>query len=160
MAGHTLLTGGAGFIGSTLARHLLAAGHRLVVLDKLTYAGNRENLHGLDLELVVGDVCDKDLVQELLAGAEVVIHAAAESHVTRSHQNAAPFIRSNIEGSRVVIFARHFARNARDARLRGDFRVSARVRDSRHQTIVVIAAFAVAVVAVLFAANGRHRDAQ
>jgi dTDP-glucose 4,6-dehydratase len=103
MAGHTLLTGGAGFIGSTLARHLLAAGHRLVVLDKLTYAGNRENLHGLDLELVVGDVCDKNLVRELVAGAEVVIHAAAESHVTRSHQNAAPFIRSNIEGSRVII---------------------------------------------------------
>jgi dTDP-glucose 4,6-dehydratase len=103
MAGHTLLTGGAGFIGSTLARHLLAAGHRLVVLDKLTYAGNRENLQGLDLELVVGDVCDKDLVRELVADSEVVIHAAAESHVTRSHQNAAPFIRSNIEGSRVIV---------------------------------------------------------
>jgi dTDP-glucose 4,6-dehydratase len=105
MATHTLLTGGAGFIGSSLARHLVEAGHRLVVLDKLTYAGNRENLRGLDLELVVGDVCDKDLVQELVAESDIVIHAAAESHVTRSHQNAGPFIRTNIEGSRTVVQA-------------------------------------------------------
>lgn len=110
MSAHTLLTGGAGFIGSTLARHLIEAGHRVVVLDKLTYAGRRENLEGLDLEWVQGDVCDADLVRELVADAHVVIHAAAESHVTRSHQNAAPFIRTNIEGSRVVVQAAADAR--------------------------------------------------
>ena len=72
MKGHTLLTGGAGFIGSNLARHLLLAGHSLVVLDKLTYAGRRENLEGLDLQFVRGDVCDTGLVSELMQGAEIV----------------------------------------------------------------------------------------
>jgi len=105
MAGHTLLTGGAGFIGSALARHLIEAGHKLVVLDKLTYAGKRSNLEGLNLEFVQGDVCDEPLVRELVRGADIVIHAAAESHVTRSLEAAAPFIRTNVEGSRVLVQA-------------------------------------------------------
>lgn len=103
MNGRTLLTGGAGFIGSNLARHLIAAGHRLRVLDKLTYAGNVSNLEGLELEFVQGDVCDQGLVASAMDGVDLVIHAAAESHVTRSLENAAPFIQSNIEGTRVVV---------------------------------------------------------
>ena len=105
MHGHILLTGGAGFIGSNLARHLLNAGHSVVVLDKLTYAGNPKNLEGLDVELIQGDVCDAALVSEVMKNAGAVIHAAAESHVTRSLTDAAPFIQTNIEGTRVVVQA-------------------------------------------------------
>lgn len=100
-----LLTGGAGFIGSEVARQLVAAGHQVVVLDKLTYAGKREHLDGLDLELVIGDVCDQALVAELVQGAGAVIHAAAESHVTRSLDDARVFIQTNVEGTRVVLEA-------------------------------------------------------
>lgn len=103
MKGHTLLTGGAGFIGSNLARHLVHAGHQVRVLDKLTYAGDLKNLEGLDLDFVHGDVCDEALVASAMEGAHIVIHAAAESHVTRSLEDASPFIRSNIEGTRVVV---------------------------------------------------------
>lgn len=103
MTGHTLLTGGAGFIGSNLARHLNRAGHRLRVLDKLTYAGDLSNLEGIDLDFVEGDVCDEALVASAMKGARLVIHAAAESHVTRSLQDASPFIQSNVEGTRVVV---------------------------------------------------------
>ena len=105
MAGHILLTGGAGFIGSAIARRLASTGHRTVVVDKLTYAGRKENLDGVNVELVVGDVCDKALIRELVDGADAVIHAAAESHVTRSLEDGSPFIRTNIEGSRVVVQA-------------------------------------------------------
>ncbi|MEC7239910.1 MAG: NAD-dependent epimerase/dehydratase family protein [Myxococcota bacterium] len=109
MAGHTLLTGGAGFIGSNLARHLVEQGHQVRVLDKLTYAGDLKNIEGLDLDFVQGDVCNEDLVASAMRGARLVIHAAAESHVTRSLADAAPFIRSNVEGTRVVV------QNAADA---------------------------------------------
>ncbi len=100
-----LLTGGAGFIGSEVARQLVAAGHRVVVLDKLTYAGRRAHLDGVDVELVVGDVCDSALVRELCEGQDAVIHAAAESHVTRSLDDARVFIQTNVEGTRVVLEA-------------------------------------------------------
>ncbi len=100
-----LLTGGAGFIGSEVARQLISAGHQVVVLDKLTYAGKQEHLEGLDLELVIGDVCDQSLVRELVEGTEAVIHAAAESHVTRSLDEAQVFIQTNVEGTRVVLEA-------------------------------------------------------
>ena len=105
-----LLTGGAGFIGSATARALLQQGHRVVVLDKLTYAGRRENLEGLDLELVVGDVCDEALVTQLVQDPDVVLHAAAESHVTRSIDDAAPFLRTNIDGTRCMLEAAAQAR--------------------------------------------------
>ena len=59
-----LVTGGAGFIGSHFAKRLAAAGDEVVVLDKLTYSGNRANLEGTDVELVVGDICDADAVAE------------------------------------------------------------------------------------------------
>ena len=105
MRGHVLLTGGAGFIGSATARALLAAGWRVTVLDALTYAGRREHLAGLDLRLEVGDVCDPARVGALARGVDAILHAAAESHVGRSLVDPAPFIRTNIEGTRVVLEA-------------------------------------------------------
>lgn len=103
--GRILLTGGAGFIGSALARALVADGWTVTVLDLLTYAGRRSHLDGVDAELVVGDVCDEALVRRLMAGQDAVVHAAAESHVARSLLDPAPFLRTNIEGARVVLEA-------------------------------------------------------
>ncbi|MCK6522264.1 NAD-dependent epimerase/dehydratase family protein [Myxococcota bacterium] len=103
--GRILLTGGAGFIGSALARALVADGWTVTVLDLLTYAGRRAHLDGVDAELVVGDVCDAALVRRLMTGQDAVVHAAAESHVARSLIDPAPFLRTNIEGARVVLEA-------------------------------------------------------
>ncbi len=105
MSDRILLTGGAGFIGSALARALVASGREVVVLDKLTYAGERAHLEGVPIELVVGDVCDAALVAELVDGVAAIIHAAAESHVSRSLVEVAPFILTNVEGTRVVLEA-------------------------------------------------------
>lgn len=98
-----LLTGGAGFIGSALARALVREGWAVTVLDKLTYAGRREHLDGVDARLVVGDVCDAALVRALLTDADAVVHAAAESHVARALEDPALFVHTNVEGTRVVI---------------------------------------------------------
>lgn len=100
-----LLTGGAGFMGSAAARALSAAGHRLVVLDALTYAGRRANLDGVEGTFVHGDVCDAALVRGWVARVDGVVHMAAESHVDRSLRDAAPFVRTNVEGTRVVLDA-------------------------------------------------------
>lgn len=107
-----LLTGGAGFMGSQLARDLVSAGWAVVVLDKLTYAGRREHLAGVDCELVVGDVCDAALVGALMGRVDAVVHAAAESHVIRSHADAGAFLRTNVDGTRVVLEAAAAARVA------------------------------------------------
>lgn len=100
-----LLTGGAGFIGSSVARALLDSGHDVVVLDLLTYAGRRENLDGLDLDFIHGDVCDYDRVRSAMTGCDAVVHAAAESHVARSLVDPNAFLRTNIDGTRVVLQA-------------------------------------------------------
>lgn len=100
-----LLTGGAGFIGSSVARALLDSGHDVVVLDLLTYAGRRENLDGLDLDFIHGDVCDYDRVRSAMTGCDAVVHAAAESHVARSLVDPSAFLRTNIDGTRVVLQA-------------------------------------------------------
>ena len=102
-----LLTGGAGFIGSSLARHLLLVEglQRLVVLDKLTYAGNRGNLIGPDQDprftFVEGDIADRDLVSHLLHQHDVtgVFNLAAESHVERSLASNEIFVTSNVAGT-------------------------------------------------------------
>lgn len=78
-----LVTGGAGFIGSNFVRYVVNnhPGVRVTVLDKLTYAGNKDNiadLLGKRVKLVIGDICDKDLVDRLVANAEAVVHYAAE----------------------------------------------------------------------------------
>ena len=98
-----LLTGGAGFIGSQIAHELIDEGLSVVVLDKLTYAGRREHLAGLNCDLVVGDVCDPIAVRAAMHDCQFVIHAAAESHVVRSLDGPDAFFRTNIEGTRVVL---------------------------------------------------------
>ena len=78
------------------------------VLDKLTYAGNKENLAGLPedrVKLVVGDICDKELVDKLVQNADAVVHYAAESHNDNSLRNPDPFIQTNIVGTSVLIEA-------------------------------------------------------
>lgn len=100
-----LLTGGAGFMGSQLARDYSAAGWDVVVFDRLTYAGRREHLADVPCRLVVGDVCDPRAVRGAMDGCEVVVHAAAESHVTRSLDEAGRFLQTNVEGTRVVLAA-------------------------------------------------------
>jgi dTDP-glucose 4,6-dehydratase len=98
-----LVTGGAGFIGSQLVRDLVSSGWQVVVLDQLTYAGRRENLEGVACELVVGNVCDARVVSSVMDGCEAVLHAAAESHVERSLADPGVFVRTNVEGTRVVL---------------------------------------------------------
>ncbi|WP_405739986.1 dTDP-glucose 4,6-dehydratase [Streptomyces sp. NBC_01525] len=108
-----LVTGGAGFIGSHFVRTLLHGGYpghestRVTVLDKLTYAGNRDNLpaHHPRLEFVAGDVCDGPLLRELLPGHDAVVHFAAESHVDRSVDSGAAFVRTNVQGTQTLLEA-------------------------------------------------------
>jgi dTDP-glucose 4,6-dehydratase len=97
-----LVTGGAGFIGSHFAKRLAAAEHEVVVLDKLTYSGNRANLEGADVELVVGDICAPETVAEAGVGCEAVVNFAAETHVDRSILGAAEFIETDVLGSYVL----------------------------------------------------------
>ena len=98
-----LVTGGAGFIGSHFAKRMAAAGHEVVVLDKLTYSGNRANLAGADVELVVGDICDPDAVARAGAGCEAIVNFAAETHVDRSILGAAEFIETDVHGTYVLL---------------------------------------------------------
>ncbi|MCB9780725.1 MAG: NAD-dependent epimerase/dehydratase family protein [Alphaproteobacteria bacterium] len=100
-----LLTGGAGFIGSQLARELVARGRVVRVLDALTYAGRAAHLSGVDCELVVGDITDPAAVAAALDGCGDVVHAAAESHVERSLTDPGGFVRTNVEGTRVLLQA-------------------------------------------------------
>ncbi|NBE84964.1 dTDP-glucose 4,6-dehydratase [Micromonospora rubida] len=106
---HLLVTGGAGFIGANFVRRALAAdpGGRLTVLDALTYAGNRANLAEVAdrIRFVPGDVCDAELVDGLVRDCDVVVHFAAESHVDNSLHDPRPFLRSNVEGTFVLLEA-------------------------------------------------------
>jgi dTDP-glucose 4,6-dehydratase len=99
-----LITGGAGFIGSNFVHYVLGkrTDTRVVVVDKLTYAGNLKNLDALAgdarLEFVRLDICDPSL-SDALQGCDAVVHFAAESHVDRSIEDAFPFMRTNVEGT-------------------------------------------------------------
>ena len=102
-----LVTGGAGFIGSNYARWVLdRTDDTVVVYDALTYAGNRDNLRGLEddprLAFVQGDVCDRGGVAEAMSGCDAVVHFAAESHVDRSIVGPDAFVRTNCDGTNVV----------------------------------------------------------
>lgn len=105
MKRRVLLTGGAGFIGSTVARVFVEAGCEVVVYDALTYAGSSANLAGVDCGFIHGDVCDAALLWPLVRTSDVVVHLAAESHVERSLRDPAPFLRSNVDGTRNVLEA-------------------------------------------------------
>jgi dTDP-glucose 4,6-dehydratase len=96
-----LVTGGAGFIGSTFVRQQSALGRNVVVLDALTYAGHEANLAGVDAQLVIGDICETQRVLELLKKhqIEAIVNFAAESHVDRSIDSPGAFIDTNIRGT-------------------------------------------------------------
>lgn len=117
-----LVTGGAGFIGSNLVRRLLDGTlastsadppgllpDEVVVLDKLTYAGNEENLDPVAdddrLRFVHGDICEPELVAELMRGIDLVVHCAAESHVDRSITDPAEFVLTNVLGTQTLLDA-------------------------------------------------------
>lgn len=104
-----LITGGAGFIGSSLVAEAIKRGYRVVVLDKLTYAGHRANLEWIegDHQLVIGDVAEPTRVAGLFKKfpIEGVIHAAAESHVDNSIAGSAAFMHANIIGTHVLLEA-------------------------------------------------------
>jgi dTDP-glucose 4,6-dehydratase len=103
------VTGGAGFIGSNFVRHVLALGqnHRVVNYDKLTYAGNLANLESIaadpNYSFVRGDICDAAAVSQAMAGCDVVVHFAAESHVDRSIYEPAPVVETNVTGTFVLL---------------------------------------------------------
>ena len=111
---HILVTGGCGFIGANFVRYV-ARNHpdtHITVLDKLTYAGNPENIAGLpqsQVELVVGDICDAALLDRLVPECDAIVHFAAESHNDNSIADPEPFIRTNVEGTmRLLEAARRY----------------------------------------------------
>jgi dTDP-glucose 4,6-dehydratase len=107
-----LVTGGAGFIGSNFIRYLLSRypDYRVVNLDKLTYAGNLDNLSDVEghphYEFFKGDICDPELVSRIVEhGVDAVVHFAAESHVDRSIYDPATFVKTNVLGTQVLLEA-------------------------------------------------------
>jgi dTDP-glucose 4,6-dehydratase len=98
-----LVTGGAGFIGSQFARRLASSGDRVVVLDKLTYAGNRANLEGVEHEFHHGDIADPLAVAEAADGCDAIVNFAAETHVDRSIMGPAEFILTDVLGTQVLL---------------------------------------------------------
>jgi dTDP-glucose 4,6-dehydratase len=98
-----LVTGGCGFIGSHFVKRVVSAGDEVVVLDRLTYSGNRTNLEGVECELVVGDIADPESVAQAGRGCRAVVNLAAESHVDRSILEAGDFIRTDVLGTHVLL---------------------------------------------------------
>ncbi|MDX6410674.1 MAG: dTDP-glucose 4,6-dehydratase [Gaiellaceae bacterium] len=111
MSKRVLVTGGAGFISSNFIRHLLrATPYEVVSLDALTYAGNVENLADVmsheRLSFVHGDIRDADLVRDVVANVDVIVNAAAESHVEKSiRDGGSEFVTTNVEGTQVLLDA-------------------------------------------------------
>jgi len=106
-----LVTGGCGFIGSNFIRHYLAEhrGDSIVNIDKLTYAGNPDNLRDMEnhpgYTFVRGDICDRRLVDQIMKQADAVVHFAAESHVDRSIGDSSVFVRTNVLGTNTLLNA-------------------------------------------------------
>ncbi len=101
-----LVCGGAGFIGSNFVRLRLAdQGDEVTVLDKLTYAGRRENLEGLDVRLVVGGIEDPAAVAEAVEGADAIVNFAAETHVDRSIAEPDAFVTTHAQGTYTLLEA-------------------------------------------------------
>lgn len=111
MAQTVLITGGAGFIGSNFVHYWLQhhPEDKVINLDALTYAGNERSLDDVksnpNYSFVKGDIRDRDLVTQVMAGVDVVVHFAAESHVDRSILNPAVFLETNILGTQVLLEA-------------------------------------------------------
>lgn len=106
-----LVTGGAGFIGSNFILYIMEKypNYKIVNLDKLTYAGNLSNLKSVEnnpnYEFIQGDICDQKIVEKAMAGCDMVVHFAAESHVDRSISGPAVFIQTNIVGTEILLEA-------------------------------------------------------
>ncbi len=105
-----IVTGGAGFIGSNFVHWVVdnQPDVHVTVLDKLTYAGNRENLAGISderMKFVHGDICDAGLVDELFSTVDACGHFAAESHNDNSIADPEPFVRTNVEGTFTLLEA-------------------------------------------------------
>ena len=104
-----LVTGGAGFIGSNFIMHMLGKKPDVAIvnLDKLTYAGNLENLKSVEknpnYEFVKGDICDAKVVAKAMKGCDVVVNFAAESHVDRSINDPGSFIQTDVYGAYVLL---------------------------------------------------------
>lgn len=104
-----LITGGAGFIGSNFILYIMNKypDYKIVNLDKLTYAGNLENLKSLETNprynFIHGDICDEVTVKKAMLGCDMVVHFAAESHVDRSISDPTEFIKTNILGTGVLL---------------------------------------------------------
>ncbi len=111
MAKRVLVTGGAGFISSNFIHHLLAkTPYEVVSLDALTYAGNLDNLGGVmsheRLSFVHGDIRDAELVRDVVSEVDVIVNAAAESHVAKSiAEGAREFVTTNVEGTQILLDA-------------------------------------------------------
>jgi dTDP-glucose 4,6-dehydratase len=98
-----LVTGGAGFIGSHFVRRCAAAGDEVVVLDRLTYAGNPANLEGVPHEFHHGDIADPGAVEAAGAGCEAIVNFAAETHVDRSILEPREFIHTEVLGTQTLL---------------------------------------------------------
>jgi dTDP-glucose 4,6-dehydratase len=124
-----LVTGGAGFIGSAVCRHLVAdLGHQVLNLDKLTYAGNLASLRSIDnaagYSFIQADICDREAVRRAFETfrPDGVMHLAAESHVDRSITGSADFIQTNINGTFSMLEAARAYWSGLDGSARADFR--------------------------------------
>jgi dTDP-glucose 4,6-dehydratase len=123
-----LVTGGAGFIGSNLVRHLLGCGHRVLNVDALTYAGNAESVADVadqaGYEFLPADITDEAAMRAAFAGfrPDAVLHLAAESHVDRSIDGPLEFIRTNVVGTAVLLQAALGFWQGLDAPARAAFR--------------------------------------
>lgn len=100
-----LVTGGAGFIGSHFVRRLVDGGDSVVVLDKLTYAGNPANLEGIEHEFVHGDIADPEAVATATAGCDAIVNFAAETHVDRSILGPTEFVHTDVLGTMCLLEA-------------------------------------------------------
>lgn len=105
-----IVTGGAGFIGSNFVHWVYnnCPDVKITVLDKLTYAGNLENIAGLDenrVKFVKGDICDSALLDEIVPGMDAIVHYAAESHNDNSIMDPTPFIQTNVFGTYTLLEA-------------------------------------------------------
>ena len=104
-----LITGGAGFIGSNFVHYTLEnyPDYQITVIDKLTYAGNVENLSQVleKIEFVTGDICDTELVDKLVTDCDIVVHFAAESHNDNSLNDPSPFVQTNLVGTYTILEA-------------------------------------------------------
>jgi dTDP-glucose 4,6-dehydratase len=102
-----LITGGAGFIGANFVHHMLEyhPGYDILVVDSLTYAGNRSNLASVAerVTFLQADICDAEAMDLAMAGCDAVVHFAAESHVDRSINDPGPFLRTNIFGTETLL---------------------------------------------------------